>query len=128
MPSGTACCGPCLTLQLARAASNNHPPVLMNQEQVEPVVSWDVTIVWHEHLDSVRPQLVVETDVLNVAYAIQAEVGVAFAQENRTDVDTFARGVVVLVVLVGWEVNLSKVVENARNREDVESAEGSFLR
>lgn len=56
-------------------------PVLMNQEQVEPVVRRNATVAVprHEHLDAVGPKLIVEANVLDVAYTVEAEVGGAFA-------------------------------------------------
>jgi hypothetical protein len=50
---------------------------------------------------------------------------VTLPKQDRSDTDSFVRCVV--DGFVGCEVELAKVIENARDGEDVESTEGAFL-
>jgi hypothetical protein len=98
----------------------------MHQEHIEPFLLADFSTFRHEHLDPITPQLVMHPCVLDVPHTIHREVRITLPKEDGPDSDTLVRCVV--DGFVGCEVELAKVIENARDGEDIKSAEGALLR
>lgn len=74
MPSGTASCGPRLTLepQLVSACKTKegvNSPILMQQQNVKPVL----LVSRHVHSHSITPQLKMHPGIFDIADAVQAK-------------------------------------------------------
>lgn len=102
-----------------------YSPILMHQEHVEPFLLCNFSSFGHEHLHPITPQLVMHPRVLDVPHAVHCEVRITLPEQDRPDTDPFVR--CIIDRFVGCEVELAKVVEDARDGEDVESTEGAFL-
>src|SRR5688500_13585840 len=92
----------------------------MQQQNIKPIV----LVPWHVHPDAITPELKMHALVLDIADAVESKVGVTFAKEDGADCDAGCWG-----VGVGErEVDFAHVVEETRDGEDVERAEGALLR
>lgn len=95
----------------------------MHEHDVEPVLG---ILARPEHLDALVPHLEVEALVANVADAVQRQLGIALLQENGLDLKAVLERIFVVVDAAG-ELETTKVVDEARGSEEVESAKSSLL-
>lgn len=99
----------------------------MYDEHIEPVLLADLAPFRHEHLDPVAPELIVHSSVFDVAAPVQREVRVAFPEQDGLYANTLVTRWI-FDCLLARQIELAKVVEHPRDREDVERAQGTFLR
>lgn len=91
----------------------------MQQHNIEP----RLLVPRHKHANAVAPQLKVHALILDVADPVQAEMGVALAQQYGAH-----RDAVTGRVRVGHgEIKLAHVVYETSNREYVQGAQRAFL-
>lgn len=74
MPSGTASCGPRLTLaphlvSACKTKEGVRPPILMQQQNVKPIL----LVSGHIHPHSIAPQLKMHPGIFDIADAVQAK-------------------------------------------------------
>lgn len=99
-------------------------PVLMHQQQVEPVRL--IILLRHEHPHPVAPELVMHSSVLDISHSIHRQPGPALLQKNGSDLDPRGIGIVGVFFRSG-EVDFTEIVDYACCREDVERTKSSFL-
>lgn len=120
---------PCATLEDANSSAWRltaqawRVPVLVHEQDVEPVVG---VLGGRKHFDSAVLRLAMEALVANVTHAVQRELGGSLLQKDGLDLE--ARPASFFVGGGGTrKFEAPEVVDEAGGREDVKSAESSFL-
>lgn len=107
-------------------------PILMNAQDVEPII---LTLLRPIHPNAIRSQLVMHALILDVAHAVERDFGITLLQQHRPDTDAYVRetaGVRSLLagfgrnVVVRGKLDFAKVVDEARDGEDIQSGQGSL--
>ena len=88
-------------------------PILMHQQHIEPLL---FSFFWHKHLDAIASELVVHSCIFDVSASVHSEMRSPFTKKYGLDFDTFC---FFLQLFVGCEVEFAKVVEYARDGENV---------
>lgn len=92
-------------------------PVLMYKKHVEPIFLPHITTFRHIHLDPITSQLIVHSRVFDVANTVHGQMGITLLEQDRLDADAFIGSVG--LPFIGCEVDLAKVVDDARHGQDI---------
>lgn len=99
-------------------------PVLVNEQDIEPILR---VLRRPIQIDPPIDQLIHEAIVPDIPHPIQRELCVSLLQEDGFDFEAVFERFDVVGCLTG-ELHAAEVVDEAGGGEDVEGAEGSFLR